>query len=620
MNPIRLDLMTILSEIRRDSSHVSQATAAFSRGDKNLHLEEGALRIVWDRLPDADLFLVSFGVEVIAGRTIEVTVAGVQRILQRVNRGLLLTVEAPDCKAIWFGAEPKIYRFDEEGRIQGEFPCVGEWSLAANSGHWRSVASADGTLVFSVLLAGPKSERSVMEAFSLEDAKLRVLAVEGESGAISHPCGFWSFYVLGQIYNPKLGHYGRLASTQTAFGLYKAFLALERLEGLEIYRPLRLAILSSAMDSLGKDGLWRQGEWCRTAESHARLQIDGLHLLMEGNRLLQDKDLADAAGKALAGLMTLSDDLGPNGLWFLHDNLEKEERPDYQTYQKALATRVLGKSLHNTLCLNTHVYALTALKRFADTGPDPSVEAALDRGIVALDKVLDLAPFWPTHHAMGFLIDLTFRNGLVGKTWNRLALRWTKEKLYRWNKKRPCLVLPNGFILRDLELPLYGLWYHVINLFDLMTLWLSVPTPRVTAAAMRGWEYLQTGGLIDFLHEKRLQTLPELSEVYAVALRCGFAQDPSWVARQLNRLWAGKIPFHAGVYGFNPIIGKPPKFISRIPEVLAMETPAGTFLLNLSQRPVSLELPRDLEGAEGIIKNAKGLSIAPVSAMPLDLS
>jgi hypothetical protein len=153
--------------------------------------------------------------------------------------------------------------------------------------------------------------------------------------------------------------------------------------------------------------------------------------------------------------------------------------------------------------------------------------------------------------------------------------------------------MPSGHILRDLELPFYSIWYHLVNMYDLMLFWLVHPLPEVRETLVKGWNYCVRGNLIAFLKIHRHSSLPQLAEVYVLAAKCGLVSDPTAIADPLRMLREKKIPFTPGVYGCNPLSGNVPREISQNPDTLTVEVSGKTYLVDLTGSPTpSVQPPR----------------------------
>jgi hypothetical protein len=379
-----IDLQTILSTYEAAEPLAKGKTSSYYR--KQFRLSKGGLnaKAIGDAVPQEGLVFLSIAIPVRGADAVQILAPSYERENHR-DHGSLLKARGRN-PALWFPGSPRLFVFDEISRIRGERACQGTWLGDGRGLECRDLS--EGLLVISFVLAMTDvGKRSMEEVFRFKGSKIPI-DVEGEGGGIQDPSEFWKFYILGNIYNPKPGHFGRNLSTQTAYGLFRAFLALEHFNGLRIWKALRRIMVLTAVSSLDEQGLWRHGEWLEKPETHTRLQIDGVNLLLEDYRELGEEASLRTAEKALSGLLTLTEDLGSHGLWFLHDSYEKDGRPVISIYLQTKGIKLFGKSPNNTLCLNTHVYALVALKRFLQYRKTPFFLRAYDHGVIALKAIL----------------------------------------------------------------------------------------------------------------------------------------------------------------------------------------------------------------------------------------
>ena len=122
-------------------------------------------------------------------------------------------------------------------------------------------------------------------------------------------------------------------------------------------------------------------------ETHTRYIVDGAHLLLTQYEMTREQQYLEAAERALTFLINnLVDPLDDEALWIVHDSCELPT----ENVQNA---NPLTRSVSNSLCLNTHVWAMSALHRLQEISPGDTVKESLKGAWKGLRKVLDLREF-----------------------------------------------------------------------------------------------------------------------------------------------------------------------------------------------------------------------------------
>jgi hypothetical protein len=161
----------------------------------------------------------------------------------------------------------------------------------------------------------------------------------------------------------------------------------------------------------------------------------------------------------------------------LHDTIENSNKSKPLHFKST----IFGKTAGNSLCINTHVQALTVLHRLHVTAPDKRIYGDhFEGGAKALLRVLNHQPAEQLYKPLMFWIFKNLEKRILTNS------KWIKrmfflefriiEKIY-WSVCRhfPRLAQPGGFIERDLARTIASDNYHVINLKDLLTLYQQVP-------------------------------------------------------------------------------------------------------------------------------------------------
>jgi hypothetical protein len=431
--------------------------------------------------------------------------ANVTRTAHRSDFGSLLCVVHYGTQyTVWLPLSGGQFRFDDHGRINAS-------QRSGLSYEWSSYPQV-GLKIFQ---RGEPGERAVFpyvvledpegEYFgglsSLSDSETRLYR-KSDWFFASAPVDLWSYLISGSLYDPRSwkGVDKRFKCQQCAFAWWNYFDFLQRKTGKKLYSLLRDEVAYSVLLDLSPQGEWGHGYWSDEIETHARFHLDGIHLLLSQYENTGASIWLEAAERGMAFIFDhLMDTLDDGCPWFLHDTLE--EKSNKHRFKSTL----FGKSSGNSLCINTHVQALTVLHRLSLlTEGKPIYADRLERGAASLRRVLDYQPGEPFYRFLAFMLTRCFqslaKNDLLRNRIHR-GVYWRVTLMIYWWLKRlvPRLVLPQGFIERDLTLSVAADDYHNTNLKDLLTLYQQVPYPWLRPYIKNGFAFerdmIQTLGL-----------------------------------------------------------------------------------------------------------------------------
>ena len=402
-----------------------------------------------------------------------------QQLLTSNTLGTLLSVSnAGHQYTIWLPCSPKALRFDEHGRIE-----IGSQSTASFQCQLHPQ--------IQLLVERPThpDEAVVFPCAVMEDSDgqffddLRILTeVEQRYYRKSNwfyarqPTDLWKYLINGSVYDPRAHEsIGRcFKCQQCAYSWYSYLDYLYRETGKNIYAVLRDEVAYSVLLDMSDDGEWGHGFWSDDIETHARFHLDGIHLLLSQYEKTQDSLWREAAERGMTFILEhLSESLDDESLWFLHDTIEHTKPHQFRS-------KLFGKSPGNSLCINTHIQALTVLHRLRDAVPDNEIyRSAFDRGMQALHRVLEHQPASWLYRVLVFLAlkakiqkppkSLLKKVGI--RFWQYVVRKffWFVRTLF------PRIVYPNGFVERDLTFSWASDRYHIINIKDLLTLYQQEP-------------------------------------------------------------------------------------------------------------------------------------------------
>lgn len=290
------------------------------------------------------------------------------------------------------------------------------------------------------------------------------------------PADLYRHLIHGWVYEDRYAwpHKRRICSENDAHALHLILSGLQHATGKRFYGLLKAQLLLSVLSRQGADGGFRHGEWTDNMESHYRLHCSAMHLMMDA--LSEDDD--PVVRSALArGMAFISDkrDATEVGAWFYHDELETSEAGMRRAPFKWWPGTALGKSPQNMLVLNTQLDTLVALERYGMLTGDTQYAPLVESGDQAARAVLALRPMEWLYRLLFSAIDLTLLPTgqaaclpLWKRLWKRIGWQVFIPRLPRIKTRFPRLVMPGGYIDRELSLQTWAYDYLAVNLMDLV--------------------------------------------------------------------------------------------------------------------------------------------------------
>lgn len=421
---------------------------------------------------------------------------GVGKVLS-LRHGMLVSV----CRkgrdlTLWFPCAPMLALFDQHGRVKRQSGTA-TIEISTTSDVTRllvnTICDSEQELCIPfVVVTGQR------QAFEEELQDLSRMAhppiIKSEWFVARSPIDLWKHLIDGEVFDPRPSRQGggRFVCQQCAYAWWSYLQWLHRSTGMGILRVLAREIAWSVRVGLLKHGEWSHGFWCEPPETHMRFVFDGLQLLISEAEVLGEGEWIDDAAKAMGSVIrTRTDTLDGDELWFLHDSLEVDRSAS------AKGPSVLGSTRGNTLCLNTHVQALTILQRLLSR-PDELrsdfLEDAYRRGLDALKRILMLRPAEPLYELIGNCVvpavTSKLQSGFSSKLIRFLFFRVLRRLYWRARRVYPRIVYPNGFIERDMTSAMLADDYHVLNLKDLLALYEGDPQPWLEPVIQNGVGFL----------------------------------------------------------------------------------------------------------------------------------
>jgi hypothetical protein len=327
----------------------------------------------------------------------------------------------------------------------------------------------------------------------------------------------WNHIVNGRLYHPmEPGRGPRWQCQLCANTLYNQMAFQAEKTHKDIYNIMADIIAYSVMLSLPADGRWRHGLATELFETHFRHQLDGIHLLLSYYERTRRDIFLSKAEQAVQYLLGMGEELPGGNIWFLHDTLEKNLADCRLFYKNLVISNDFGKSVSNTLCLNTHIWTLTVLHRLKRLFPEQAeYEDFFDRGLKTLREVMQSKKGGFAYYPVYLVRDILVK--WAGRTKGRMA----KKVLVRYEKFLKRMVLPflrkffprvymsNGFIERDLTITHLSNIYHLITLKDFLVLYGQTRAGWLLEIVRKSMHYTFRRGFADY-YIRNQRTAPML--------------------------------------------------------------------------------------------------------------
>lgn len=327
----------------------------------------------------------------------------------------------------------------------------------------------------------------------------------------------WNHLANGRLYHPmEPGRGHRWQCQLCANTLYNQVVFLAEKTNKAIYNIMADIIAYSVMLSLPADGRWRHGSVTEILETHFRLQLDGIHLLLSYYEMTKRDIFLSKAEKAAQYLLGMGEELSGRNIWFLHDTLERNMSHCRLFYTSLIKSNYFGKSESNTLCLNTHIWTLTVLHRLKRLCPEQAeYEDYFDRGLKTLREVMQSKrgsfAYYPVYLVRDILVNWAGRAKV--RTAKKVLVRYEKflkrRVLPGLKKVFPRVYMPNGFIERDLTATRLSNIYHIVTLKDLLVLYGQTHTGWVLKIVKKSMHYTFERGFADY-YIRNQRTAPML--------------------------------------------------------------------------------------------------------------
>jgi hypothetical protein len=412
---------------------------------------------------------------------------------------------------LWIPKEPVSRDYDAQGRIVNKSQMTFETESCQEKLSLSVTGAGPKRVEFGVVVFAKQTDQFKTELLSLRPIEKRK-TIKSSWFAYEDPSDVWDYMINGNFFNSKYRPQRKgFESQNMAFTLYHYLDFLFGDTRKEIYRLLREVIAYSVMLSLTKEDCWRHGVWTDLKEVHTIHQVVGIHVFLTHYEKTGRSVFLQKAKDAMDYLIAMADKLSDNGLWFLHDELELNDKDVRLFYKDIVLSNAFGKSLSNTLCINTHLATLIALQRLDRIDPSDKYRDYYCRGYDSLKKVMLAQPCGLLYSILYRLSDFLGkldkeRTNVVVKKINKvygLVLRGhILPVLKKWF---PRIVMPNGFLERDLSYSVLSENYHILNIKEMLMLYCHERDKWLETIITKSINYTIDSGYVRSFAEKDLR-------------------------------------------------------------------------------------------------------------------
>lgn len=445
----------------------------------------------------------------------------------------------------WFPTITEILYFDKHGRISstgGSIASV-QWQHYPHLKISVSVPAEtnSGTIVLPYLLIEDPLNNFFEEISKLSEVEKRLYRKTSWFYP-RKPADLWNHLINGSLYDPRFSDKirKRFKCQQCAYTWWSYFSFLKQETQKIIYDALQDEIAYSILIDIETDGQWKHGYTSDKIETHVRFCLDGVHLLLSQYQKTSASLWLSSARESMNYLLeNFVEEMQAERVWFLHDSLEGLETSHY------FKSRLFGKSVGNSLCVNTHVQAMTVLYRLDKFLPHEKIYQELfQKAAQSLKMVLEYQPAdWLYAFLSKWVWNYRTANSSQSRVRKILApFEYLTIRLIYWlvRSQFPRIVMPNGFIERDLTVSFAPDGYHIINLKDLLTLYKQEPFPWLTQYIQDGVELVRKIDLICVL-DKDSQYIEWIDTLYMFSTLIEHipSQEMEKIEQQINQVTGG---------------------------------------------------------------------------------
>lgn len=438
------------------------------------------------------------------GDSLTLTLAGNYRIAACKGGGWLLKPATSAHDTFWLPQAAHLRQPDANGHILAHSPArITDFDVSADSIAVTFDVPEQRVLDLAIWRFPPRRADLADGLDSLEQIERQPFFLWSSHTRFQRPADLYHHLIHGNVYenHEVWPRYWRVCSELDAYALYVTFTGLLRSTGKALYELLRHQLVLSVLSRQAPDGGWYHGEWSDDMESHYRLHAAAIHLLSA--YLLEYRDTAvltslqRAASFSAARIDNL--DIGP---WYLHDSLESDASTIKKYPFRFQVSRALGKAHHNLLVLNTHLDTNIAMEQARRASGDERHGDQIKASHATSHAVCTLRPAEWLYRPLFKAISLTFLPSGRGaalplplRALKRLAWKYLVPQLPRLKALFPRLVMPGGYIERDLAQKSSSVRYQPVNLMDLARTRHVFSDSRFDSLIDESFAFTQSSGL-----------------------------------------------------------------------------------------------------------------------------
>ena len=367
----------------------------------------------------------------------------------------------------------------------------------------------------------------------------------GSHACVNKPGDLYHHLINGAVYDLRFSwpHNKKCFSENEAHALYTAYSGLEKATGKTLYRFFQQQIVLAVIQRQANDGAWYHGMWTDEKECHYRLHTSALHLLMDELDRTGCPQVKEALVSGVAFIAKHHDQLNC-GIWFLHDSLELTDEAMNSGPFQWISNHTLGKRPSNMLVLNTHLDTSIAINRYQTLTGDQQYAELIQSALASTRHVLGLAPANWLYKPLFWAIGLTMLPTAEARELpvpiraiKRIAAGFLIKKIPDIKARFPRLVMPNGYIDRELSLRTWAVDYQTINLMDLSRYARAFPGEFNEDILNKAMAFTHESGLIQRYRElapgKRYATGFWVEALYHRCLAKGDVKYRQWLAEAM---------------------------------------------------------------------------------------
>lgn len=529
---------------------------------------------ILDKFPDMKGATCCFG-RFLSGkaRSVQLVASGGHELVSCSSGGWLLKAFSASVPSYWIPQLPVLRKVDAHGRILAEEKVAIVEFKTTSSDFSVVITIPEGMHLDMTIWCFKAGDSNIVEELEkpLALEKQSVYFWTSETG-YQAPADLYLYLVHGQIYTNsyRWPQKWKMCSDLDAYGLYVTFNGLEPATNKVLYKLFKRQVLFSVIARQAEDGAWYHGEWTDCMESHYRFHNGAMLTLEAALKEHPDKVVSDALKRG-AEFIAQKTDNTELGLWFLHDSLEDDvemmEEMCRVNGSNWIKAPILGKSVTNKLIFNTHVDTLVTLDHYRNVTGDEQYAEKVDSACKAALGMLALRPAETIYRIIYRAIKLTLlptseaeKLPVVLRAFKRISWMYIAPNLFRIKNIYPRLMMPGGYIERQLGMGHYDINYHSINLLDIARLWRCFPDEDLAQTVDEAIEAVSKSSILDYWAEKAPRHKSLVEWVDALYHLCMLKKDASY--RKL--LAEGMIKIE------DTKIGLPPALLGGDPEAVSM--------------------------------------------------